>query len=190
MAEAMLNMPCSEAEIERAFSRLHHLLKDRSSHTKTDLLEARVLLGTHNKDSIPDDIWQRAGGPEGEEQTDGLDSQETPADSDSDAEPVSRMPVAANASSMVPSSPFPAAVLPGSPFAGSRTPAFSPTSPMSHAASRPAPSKGVVNPQGSVSLGQVFCRRFSSIPTNRIRMFLMAQEEFHPGFTPAGLVAS
>jgi hypothetical protein len=44
MAFILMRMPCSEAEVERVFSRMRQIVSKRSVRIKRDLLEARLIL--------------------------------------------------------------------------------------------------------------------------------------------------
>jgi hypothetical protein len=83
IAQVLMNMPCSESEVERAFSRVRNLLANHRYHMKTDLIEARVILGTNKEamDGIPPAIWYHAAGRETG------DESESQADEDEDLEP-------------------------------------------------------------------------------------------------------
>jgi hypothetical protein len=53
----LLRMCCSEAEVERVFTRLRRLFGDHARHSRGDLVESRLTIVMNNLDVTPDFMW-------------------------------------------------------------------------------------------------------------------------------------
>jgi hypothetical protein len=50
-------VPARNAEVERVFARLQHLLGDHARHTQDDLVESRLTIMMNNLDITPGFLW-------------------------------------------------------------------------------------------------------------------------------------